>query len=307
MSRQTAKSWGLPAGIPVAAGGGDQPVGGVGSGIVRDGMIAVSIGTSGVVFGCCRDPFQDRAPRGMYSLCHAAPQKYSFLGCTLGAGGSFKWIRDRFFSKEKAQWEREGKDVYDHMAALAGQARPGGEGVVFLPYLNGEATPHVNPDAKGVFFGLSYRHGLPEICRSVMEGVTYSLRDTLEIVKSLGNRTDSIRIMGGGAKSALWRQIQADVYQVPVVTMGIEEGPAAGAAILAAVGSGYYAGVEEACESICRPDICVEPIPENVKVYDELYQTYRELYPALEELFGRQARRMERVDSFGPQAKKQGS
>ena len=172
----------------------------------------------------------------MYSQCHSVPGKYSFLGVTLGAGGSYKWMRDTFFSAQKDVLAKEGKDIYEYMDTLASGISPGSEGLVFLPYLNGESTPHVDPDARGVFFGLSLRHGLDAMCRSVMEGVTFSLRDTLEILRSFGISINEVRAMGGGAKSALWRQMQADIFNASVLTMNIEEGPAAGAAIMAAVG-----------------------------------------------------------------------
>jgi xylulokinase len=253
-------------------------------------MIAASIGTSGVIFGCCDTPFADSKRRAIYSLCHSVPGRYSFLGCTLGAGGSFKWMRDTLFANEKKALAAQGKDVYDHMTALAAQAPVGAEGLCFLPYLNGESTPHVDPDARGVFFGLSYRHGLGAMCRSVMEGVTFSLRDTIEILRESGELDiTEVRAMGGGAKSALWRQIQADVYNAAVVTMNMEEGPAAGAAILAAVGSGRFANVEEACDAILKVATVTEPIAGNVEMYNEYYQTYRSLYQNLKGNFRFQA------------------
>ncbi|MEI6100499.1 MAG: xylulokinase [Eubacteriales bacterium] len=191
-----AAEWNLKPGIPVVAGCGDQQAGGVGSGVVRAGIISATIGTSGVVFGCCETPFIDEQRRAMYSQCHAVPGKYNFLGCTLGAGGSFKWMRDTFFAAQKENLNAMNKNVYDHMTTLAALVSPGSEGLIFLPYLNGESTPHVNPDARGVFFGLSLRHDLGALCRSVMEGVTYSLRDTIEILRTFGLEINDVRIMG---------------------------------------------------------------------------------------------------------------
>ena len=290
-----AAEWGLTPGIPVVAGGGDQPAGGVGNGIVKTGIIAVTIGTSGVVFGCCDTPFIDGQRRAMYSLCHSVPGKYCFLGCTLGAGGSFKWMRDTFFAGQKETFAAAGKDVYDHMTAMAAKVSPGSEGLIFLPYLNGESTPHVDPDARGVFFGLSLRHDLGALCRSVMEGVTYSLRDTIEILREFGLNISEVRVMGGGAKSALWRQMQADIFNASVVTMNIEEGPAAGAAIMAAVGVGYFKSIEEACDAIIKPVSRMEPIAANVSVYDEFYKTYRSLYGSLKNDFALQAERVRKT------------
>ena len=290
LKEDVADTWGVTAGIPVVAGGGDQPVGGIGCGVVREGMVAATIGTSGVVFGCCKEPFADSKRRGMYSLCHSVPGAYSFLGCTLGAGGSFKWMGDTLFLDKKEQLAREGKDVYDYMTSLAASAPPGCEGLCFLPYLNGESTPYVDPNARGVFFGLSYRHTLDALCRSVMEGVTFSLRDIIEILRDAnGLVVHQVRVMGGGAKSALWRQIQADIYNAEVVTMNMEEGPAAGAAILAAVGAGYFSSVQEGCDSVLKIRTVTEPIPEHVKQYDEYYQTYHRLYRDLKEAYFQQA------------------
>jgi len=286
-----AQAWGLEPGLPVVAGGGDQPVGGVGSGIVKSGIIGSTIGTSGVVFGCCNKPFVDYKRRAMYSLCHSVPEKYSFLGCTLGAGGSFRWMRDQFASAQPG----DSDDKYSYMTGLAEQAPLGCEGLCFLPYLNGEATPHVDPDARGVFFGLSYRHDMGAMYRSVMEGVTFSLRDTIEILRaSAGLNITEVRAMGGGAKSALWRQIQADVYNASVVTMNVDEGPAAGAAILAGTGSGYFRSVVEGCDAILRVLTTTDPIAQNVTRYNEYYDTYCQLYRDLKSTFKRQAEIVQR-------------
>lgn len=167
---ELAERWGLRPKIPLAAGGGDQTVSGVGCGIVRAGTIAATIGTSGVVFGACDQPFVDQKPRAMYSLCHSVPGKYCFLGCTMGAGGSFKWMRDTLFADKKQELAEKGGDVYAYMDMLAEAEPAGSEGLCFLPYPGGESTPHVDPNARGVFFGLSYRHNLGTMCRSIMEG-----------------------------------------------------------------------------------------------------------------------------------------
>ena len=176
------------------------------------------------------------------------------------------------------------------MTALAAQAKPTSEGLLFLPYLNGERTPYPDENARGVFFGLSYRHGLGEICRSVMEGVTYSLRDTIEILREFDVQVSEVRASGGGAKSELWRQMQADIFNAAVVTTNLEEGPSAGAAIMAAVGAGAYRSVGEACDSIVKIVSCTNPIAKNVAQYEEFYQTYRSLYPTLKSTFDSQAK-----------------
>lgn len=290
LKEDVARDLGLKAGIPVVAGGGDQPAGGIGNGIVREGVVSATIGTSGVVFAAMNKAIADQLPRAAMSFCHSVPGMWCFFGCTLGAGGSFKWLRDTMFKDQKIEMERQGKDVYERMTQLAASAKPGSEGLAFLPYLNGERTPYPDPDATGVFFGITYRHGLPEICRSVMEGVTFSLRDTIEILKEYDLNVSEVRASGGGAKSALWRQMQADIYNATVLTTNLEEGPSAGAAIMAAVGSGAFASVQEACDSILKITSRTEPDPESVKIYDDYYQTYRSLYPALKDRFAAQAK-----------------
>ncbi len=284
-----AEKWGLKPGIPVVAGGGDQPAGAVGNGTVKAGIVSATIGTSGVVFGCADSPIIDSKKRASFSLCHSVPEKWCFLGCTLAAGGSFKWLRETFFAEKKLALAEKGLDVYEYMTELAGKAPASAEGLLFLPYLGGEATPIADPNARGTFFGLSYRHSAEHICRSVMEGVTYSLRETIEILREFGTNVTEVRASGGGAKSALWRQMQADIYGATVVTMNMEEGPAAGAAILAAVGAGCFASIQEGCEAILKPVSYTEPIPANVAMYEEYYAAYRSLYQTLKNSFEKQA------------------
>lgn len=289
-----ASDWGLKAGVPVVAGGGDQPAAGVGTGIVRSGTIGVTIGTSGVVFGCSDQPFIDQKKRATFSMAHSVADKWCFLGLVLTAGGSFKWIRDTLFADKKKQMAALGQDVYDHMTHLADQVSLGSEGLVFLPYLNGEKTPISDENARGVFFGLSYRHGLGDLCRSVMEGVTFALRDTIEICREFGMDVQEVRANGGGAKSQLWRQIQADIFNANVLTMNLEEGTAAGAAIMAAVGSGDFPGVVQACDALLKVTSVTEPIQANVDAYNDYYQTYKALYPSLKEHFHQQAQKVEK-------------
>ena len=290
LRKEAAEALGLSAGIPVVAGGGDQTVGGIGNGVVKDGVVSATIGTSGVVFAHTDGVIIDRQPRAALSSCHSVRGKYCFFGCTLTAGGSFKWVRDQFAASERGYATERGLDPYDLMTLAAGKAKEGSEGLLFLPYLNGERTPYPDPDARGVFFGLSLRHGWPELVRSVMEGVTYSLRDFLEILKEYGLNVKQVRVSGGGAKSALWRQMQADIYNTVVISTNVEEGPAVGAAILAAVGAGYFTSVEEACDRIVIPVGMTEPIARNAALYDDFYHIYRELYPALQQKFADQAR-----------------
>lgn len=292
--KSVAEEWGISAGIPVVAGAGDQPAGGVGTGIIRPGVLGASLGTSGVVFGCTASPLIDPQNRAVMTMAHSAENMWCFLGLVLSAGGSFKWLRDTLFADKKAACQAQGTDIYDYMTSLAAKARPGCEGLTFLPYLNGEKTPICDENARGVFFGLSYRHGINEICRSVMEGVTFAMRDSIEICREMGNSVTEIRATGGGAKSDLWLQMQADIYKANVVTMNVEEGPAAGAAILAAVGAKYFNSVEEGCNAWLKVTKSVEPNPAAVRIYDEYYAGYRQLYPALRECFAQQAARISR-------------
>ncbi|MDL2236434.1 xylulokinase [Christensenellaceae bacterium OttesenSCG-928-K19] len=289
LKKDIAERWGMKEGIPVVAGGGDQPAGGVGTGIVRNGVIGATIGTSGVVFVCTDKPLIDKEGRAFMTMAHSLPDKWCSLGLILTAGGAFKWVRDTLFADKKAACEAAGMDVYDTMTELAAQSSPGSEGLTFLPYLNGEKTPISDHNARGTFFGLSLRHGMPELCRSVMEGVTFAMRDTIEICRDFDLQITEVRANGGGAKSALWRQMQADIYNEQVVTMNLEEGPAAGGAIMAAVGAGHFASIQEACDTLLKKTSTTEPIAENVKIYNDYYQTYKSLYPALKDNFKKQA------------------
>lgn len=289
LRKEVADEWGIEAGVPVVAGAGDQPAGGVGTGIIRPGILGSTIGTSGVVFGCTSSPLIDNQNRAIMSMAHSVQDKWCFLGLVLSAGGAFKWLRDTMFAQQKAECAAKGTDIYDYMTSLAAQAQPGSEGLVFLPYLNGEKTPICDDKARGVFAGLSYRHGINEICRSVMEGVTFAMRDTVEICREMGHSVKEIRANGGGAKSRLWLQMQADIYKANVVTMNVEEGPAAGAAILAAVGAGFFSSVEEGCDAWLKVTDCIEPDTQASRIYDDYYQSFKELYPALKASFARQA------------------
>lgn len=289
LTAKAAKALGLKAGIPVVAGGGDQMCGAVGMGVVKPGIVSSTIGTSGVIFSCTDICATDRLPRAALSYCHSVPGKWCMYGCTLAAGGSMRWLRDTFFRNPEFSRKPGGKSDYDYISSLAVQAKPGSEGLAFLPYLNGERTPYPDPDARGVFFGLSTRHGINEMCRSVMEGVVFSLKDTVEIIKEYGNTVNEVRASGGGARSRLWLQMQADIFNADIVTVNITETPAVGAAILAAVGAGTYNSVEESTNEIVKPQLKIEPIKENVKIYEDYYGTYKALYPALKDTFKAQA------------------
>lgn len=269
-----AKVTGLPAGIPVVGGGGDQAANAVGTGAVVDGVVALSLGTSGVVFVSSDEPVVEPDGR-LHAFCHAAPGKWHLMGVMLSAAGSLRWFRDT------AAPGTEFSDLVD----AAGKVPAGCDGLFFLPYLTGERTPHPDPLARGAFVGLTVRHTRNHLTRSVLEGVAYGLRDSFELMKAAGiTRINQVRISGGGAKSALWRQILADVFQAELVTVNTAEGAAYGAALLAATGTGAFNSVEEACQATINITGVTSPGDQSA-VYQELYPLYRELYPALKPIF----------------------
>jgi xylulokinase len=281
---KVAEMTGLKAGTPVVGGGADNACTAVGNGIVIAGRTSASIGTSGTMLTPTDTPKVDPDLRA-HTFCHCVPHKWYVMGCMLSAGGAFRWLRDTLGDKEVEQAQEKGIDPYEILTEEAARVEPGCEGLIFLPYLIGERTPHGDANARGVFFGLTLRHKKEHIVRSVMEGVTYGMRDSLEIIKELGLDVGQIRATGGGARSALWRQMQADIYGAEVVTVNVAEGPAFGAAILAGVGAEVYNNIEEATDEIVKITSRTQPIEDNVKVYNEYYQLYRSLYPALKPEF----------------------
>lgn len=286
--REASQLTGLSERTPVVGGGGDQAVGAVGNGIVKPGTISVTVGTSGVVFAHMQEPAVDAEGR-LHTFCHAVPSEWHVMGVTLGAGGSMRWFRDALCQAEVAVARSVETDPYEIITAEAGQAEPGCEGLVFLPYIAGERTPYADPNARGVFFGLSLRHTKSHIARAIMEGVAFSLKDCFELIKALGVSMTDVRISGGGARSVLWRQIIADVLRVPLVTLNVTEGPAYGAALLAGVGTKVYRNVVEACEKTIKPVSETRPDPSNIERYRDYYEVYRSLYPALKPEFDRVA------------------
>lgn len=223
----------------------------------------------------------------VHTFCHAVPNKWHVMGVTQGAGLSMQWLRNNFGNMEKELASFMDIDPYQLMDKQAEKAKPGCDGLIYLPYLMGERTPHLDPNAKGVFFGLSAMHGRREMIRSVMEGVVYSLRDCLEIVKDMDVSVTEVRASGGGGRSPLWRQMQADIFNNPIATINSSEGPALGVALLAGVGVGIYKSVEEACDTAIKVVSLQEAIEENVPVYDQYYEIYKDLYHALKDSFKR--------------------
>jgi xylulokinase len=284
LSQEAAKETGLAPGTPVLGGAADQPAGAIGTGVVREGQAMCSLGTSGVIFAPTKTPQVDPKER-LHTFNHAVPDTWYLMGCMLSAGGSLAWYRDRFADAEKKEAKRRKVDVYEILMEQAAEVPVGSEGLFFLPYLTGERSPHKDPYARGAFVGLSVRSTRAHTIRAIIEGVTFGLRDCLEVVRQQGIRLAEIRATGGGARSPFWRQMLADVFGTEIAILASEEGPAMGAAILAAVGAGEYASVSEACDTMLKIQSRVRPKKRNAAAYDEAYEHFRTLYPRLKESF----------------------
>jgi xylulokinase len=268
VSEAGAGATGLATGTPVAAGAGDQGAGAVGMGILAPGSVSATIGTSGVVFAATDSPIKDRLGR-LHTFCHAAPGRWHVMGVTNGAGLSLRYFRDTFAPEAS----------YDELTALAAKAPAGSEGLMWAPYLFGERTPHLDPEARAAFVGVTASHTRGHFVRAVLEGVAFSLKDTLTLFGELGVPVKAIRLGGGGARGPLWRQIQADVYGQPVELLEAEEGGAFGAALLAGTGIGVWANVEAACAETVRVAETISP--RDAAAMAEGYARYRRIYPAL--------------------------
>ncbi len=284
VNKPASELTGLAKGTPVVGGAGDQAAGAVGNGIVRPGVISSTIGTSGVVFAFSKDINID--PQGrVHTFCHAVPGTWHLMGVTQAAGLSLKWFRDNFCIEEKRVAGLMGIDPYILMDQEAERVDAACSGLVYLPYLMGERTPHLDPDARGVFFGLSARHNKNDMIRAVMEGVVFSLKDCLEIIKDMGVAINEVRASGGGGRSRMWRQMQADVFGSEIVTINSSEGPALGVALLAGVGSGVYNSVEEACEASIEVKTRQGVNTYMTDKYGKAYGIYTSLYNSLKNEF----------------------
>jgi xylulokinase len=274
VSRRAAELTGLAQGIPVVAGAGDQAASAVGNGIVEAGIVSCTLGTSGVVFAHMEEVAYD--PQGrVHTFCHAVPGKWHVMGVTQGAGLSLQWLRNQLMPGIE----------YDAMMAEAATAPAGSQGLFWLPYLMGERTPHLDAKARGGWIGITASHTRADLIRAVVEGVSFSQKDALEIIEGLGAGASSVRASGGGARSPFWRQVLADVFGKPVMTLETQEGSAYGAALLAMVGTGAFATVPEACAATIRVEQTIQPQARDVATYAAAYRTYCALYPALRPIF----------------------
>ena len=274
ISSEAATLTGLKMGTPVVGGGGDQAAGAVGCGIVASGQVMSSLGTSGVIFAHSDEAFFDPEMR-IQTYCHAVPGAWHLMGCVLSAGGALRWYRDIF---------RPGME-YDAVTSAAQNAPLGGEGLVFLPYLAGERTPHPNPNARGVFFGATLRSNQDYFARAVLEGVAFALADNVDLLRQVNVPVKQIRANGGGAKSPFWLQMMADVMNVTHITLNVDEGPAFGAALLASVGAGAYSSVPEACNATIHAVSETKSKVSDHLEYQKWHTLYRALYPSLQAHF----------------------
>jgi len=274
----------LKEGTPVVFGGGDNAAAAIGTGVVEKGKAFITIGTSGVIFAHSDSVAVD--PNGrVNTFCAAVPDSWVVFGCTLAAGMSLQWLRNNFFLAEMKVAEGLGQDPYNLMTAQAERVPIGANRLIFMPYLMGERSPILDPNARAVFFGLSAIHTKYDMLRSVMEGVIYAQRQCLDVHRSMGIEFNEIYATGGGGTSPLWRQMIADIFDLPVVTIQNREGPALGAAILAGVGTGLYKSIPEACKKIIKTNPAQNPISENSKQYAPYYQLFCDLYPGMKENF----------------------
>jgi xylulokinase len=283
VTRETAVLTGLTAGTPVVGGGGDQAASAVGNGIVLPGLTSATLGTSGVIFAYTEAPKLD--PRGrIHTFCHAVPGKWHVMGVTQGAGLSLRWFRDNFGASEHWYARHTERDAYDLIINEAEKVPPGSDGLLWLPYLMGERTPHLDALARGMLFGVTAAHTRAHVIRAILEGVAFSLRDSLEIFKEQEIPVEEIRASGGGSRNFTWRQIQADIYGKELVTLRTSEGSAFGAALLGGTGAKIFSSVEEAARETIEVRESMTPRPDRVEIYNRYYEVYRKLYPAVQEL-----------------------
>ena len=286
LREEVARVCGLRAGTPVVFGAADNAAGAVGLGVVREGRAMASIGTSGVVLAAT-DRFVVEPAMRLHSFCHAIPERTYLMGVMLAAGGALRWYRDVLCDGEKMAAEIRGADPYEIIAEAASTSREGANGVVFLPYLMGERTPYADASARAAMVGMSARTGKADVSRAILEGITFGLADSLDLVREVLGKdaVTQVRITGGGAKSPFWQKLMADVFGVEVALTTSTEGPAFGAAILAGVGAGSFSSVDEGEGALVHVTSHIEPEPTATSRYQEVHAIYRGLYRDLRERF----------------------
>lgn len=287
LTADAAEQLGLTTGCKVVGGAGDCAAGAIGNGVVKAGLLSTSIGTSGVMFVHSDEPQYDSLGR-LHTFCHAVRGKWHMMGVNLTSGGSLQWWVENILSGQNILGALSGSDhakAFQAATQEAAAVAAGSGSLLFLPYLNGERTPHADPSARGAFVGLNLTHSRGHLTRAVMEGVTFALRDSLEIIQELGVPVKEIRASGGGSKNPLWRQMQADVFGKKVTTLKVEQGPAYGVALLAAVGDGVYKNIEQACKATIEVAAQTPPDRKAAKAYERLFPIYRRLYGNLKEDF----------------------
>nr|AIF11768.1 xylulokinase [uncultured marine thaumarchaeote KM3_53_E03] len=274
VSNLIASELGLKKGTPVVFGGADNAVGAVSSGVVTTGQTQSSLGTSGTLLTLISKPNVTKE-MNLHLFTHCISDKWYLMGTILSAGNSLKWLKETFASKQ----------TYESLVKNSSQIGPGAEGLIFLPYLNGERTPHNNPNARGVFFGIHSGHTLSHFTKAVLEGVCFAIKDTSEIIKTLGISLNNIRGIGGGNQNRTWRQIQSDVLDLPVSNISPGGGPSYGAAMLASVGVGHFSSINDCVDSWIKETDVIHPNNSNVELYQSIYETYKSLYPVLKDSF----------------------
>ncbi|MDR2599128.1 MAG: xylulokinase, partial [Oscillospiraceae bacterium] len=284
ITKEAASLTGLKEGTPVVYGGGDNAAAAIGTGVVDKGKAFITIGTSGVLFAHADAVAVDKGGR-VNTFCASVPGAWTVFGCSLAAGMSLQWLRNNLFEAETKEAVAAGRDVYDLMTTEADKIPIGANRLIFLPYLMGERSPILDPNARAVFFGLSAIHTRYDMTRAVMEGVIYALRQSLDVLRDMGVEFSEICATGGGGASKIWRQMIADIFKLPVTTIQNKEGPALGAAILAGVGVGLYPSVSEACKKLIVVNPAQNPIAENSAKYEEYYKLFCSLYPSMKEGF----------------------
>jgi xylulokinase len=293
VSASAAALTGLKAGTPIAGGGGDQASAGVGVGSVRSGIVSVTLGTSGVIFASV-DRYTLDPNAGLETFCHAVPDTWHFMGVMLSAGGSLRWYRDNLAYGNPSLVTRQAlnEDPYDAMLREAAHVPAGAEGLIFIPYLTGERTPHRDSLARGAFVGLTVRHTPAHLTRAVVEGISFGLRDSLELMRNAGLQVNEVRAAGGGARNANWRQWLADIFEADITLVNSSEGGAFGVALLAGVGTGVWGSTREACDATLRVTSRTSPTTDAAvrRRCDDAYAMYRSLYPTLKESFHRLSR-----------------